>query len=285
MPWAERKNKWSAFVKNILPLWALILELRKEKFSIVIDARGDIRAQAFLVLTGCPVRVGCTQYVNSNISFRGLLLTNKAGYVPSLSKVQYNLHVLKEGLGCNVEGAKLRLIYEKPGSVKNEFRIVCHPGAGWKYRLWPEERWSDLVNRILLRYSVHITFVGGPGEETLLNSIKKISNEKVSFKVTTLEQLLETISSSDLFIGLDSGPMHIATALDKSIIALFGPGNLTIWRPESEKAKVITHADKFECAPCVQNSCIHPDNPCMKAITTDEVFEVVESVLTVKLQK
>jgi ADP-heptose:LPS heptosyltransferase len=285
MPWAKRRNKWPAFFKSLVPLCTFIYKLRKESFSIVIDARGDIRAQVFLVLLGCPVRVGCTQYVNSNISVWGLLLTNKTGFVPLLNKVQYNLHILKEGLGCNIDGYKLRLIYGGQISHNNVYRIVCHPGAGWVHRLWPEERWAQLVNKILLHYNVCITFVGGPGEGTLLQKIKDDVVDKIEFKLTTLDELLEIFSTSDLFIGLDSGPLHIATALGKKIIALFGPGNLTLWRPYSEIAEVVTHAEKFDCAPCVQDKCTSPANSCMQAITISDVYDAVERAVPVQFLK
>lgn len=91
--------------------------------------------------------------------------------------------------------------------------------------------------------------------------------------------MLQTISECDLFIGLDSGPIHIAAAFNKTIIGLYGPGNISVWKPFCKNAFIVDHQKSFSCAPCLQNKCIHSDFNCMDAISPDEVIEVVRKCI------
>jgi ADP-heptose:LPS heptosyltransferase len=126
---------------------------------------------------------------------------------------------------------------------------------------------------------VSIRVIGEQGENPHLASIQKGVPQSVNFKITTLVDLLSEIQIADLILCLDSGPMHIAAAYEKPLIALFGPGNKEIWKPYSLNSCIIDHQDLYPCAPCLQKRCVLPEANCMDAITPEEVFEKVSEVI------
>jgi ADP-heptose:LPS heptosyltransferase len=80
-----------------------------------------------------------------------------------------------------------------------------------------------------------------------------------------------------LFVGPDSGPMHIASTTDTPIVAYFGPTLPTHFAPWKAKARLL-ETDQ-ECRPCRQRECPHGDIRCLRDITVDDVIEVVKRVI------
>jgi len=86
-----------------------------------------------------------------------------------------------------------------------------------------------------------------------------------------LREVKELISYSSLFVGPDSGPMHIAASTSTPIVALFGPTLPANFAPWQAKAYLIEK--KFDCRPCKQRQCIHEDFRCLRSITPEEVYQ------------
>jgi ADP-heptose:LPS heptosyltransferase len=278
-PWAKRGRKWDPRTMNLRSLFYLIRKLRKASFDIGIDTRGDIRTQILMVLVGCKVRVGCSNYLCSNVVTMGLLLTHSAGELNATQRFLINLEVIRQ-LGCAMEDAPPHPLLQ-PGNEgrTNRFTVLCHPGAGWKFRLWQNDRWIALINRILRHYDVSVRVIGEQSDGPHLVHICRGVPQAVDFKITTLGDLLSEIRAADLVLCLDSGPMHIAAAYEKPLVALFGAGHKDIWKPYSLRSWVIDHQDLYPCAPCLQKRCLFPEANCMDAITPEEVFEKVSGMI------
>jgi len=278
-PWAKRGRKWDPRTMNLRSLFYLIGKLRKASFDIGIDTRGDIRTQILMVLVGCKVRVGCSNYLCSNVVTMGLLLTHSAGELNATQRFLINLEVIRQ-LGCAMEDAPPHPLLQ-PGNEgrTNRFTVLCHPGAGWKFRLWQNDRWIALINRILRHYDVSVRVIGEQSDGPHLVHICRGVPQAVDFKITTLGDLLSEIRAADLVLCLDSGPMHIAAAYEKPLVALFGAGHKDIWKPYSLRSWVIDHQDLYPCAPCLQKRCLFPEANCMDAITPEEVFEKVSGMI------
>ena len=113
-----------------------------------------------------------------------------------------------------------------------------------------------------------------------MNKIKDlISDQIIEIELTNYKELISYIKSSDLFICLDSGPMNLAVCMNKPVIALFGPGDSTIWKPYSSNSYFIHKKDSFPCNPCSQKFCYYPENNCMAVISVDEVMNLVDKFL------
>ncbi len=94
----------------------------------------------------------------------------------------------------------------------------------------------------------------------------------------TLRQLTALVSKCDLFITNDAGPMHIACALGKPTLSLFGPGDPQTWFPYDEEKKQIAIHHPPSCWPCHRDECDKLD--CMRDISVDEVVEKAKQLLS-----
>ncbi|MCX7010333.1 MAG: glycosyltransferase family 9 protein [Kiritimatiellaeota bacterium] len=286
-PWVRRASKFD----STKPVWSALFrcmrDLRALRFDIGVDARGEVRNQILMLLIGCRRRVGATNYLCSNMRIRGRLLTDSLGDVPLKHRTQINFD-LCAALGCEVDRNHFLPALEWPAQkAHEEFTVLMHTGAGWRFRLWPENNWTRLIQRIVSELRVRVRIVGSPDEQPRLEAIRRgLPEGSATFLRTTFGELIDEIKSCDLMIALDSGPMHIATMLGKPVIALFGPGIVPMYEPISPGSSIVHHQSVYDCAPCAQkNICLHPQNNCVASISVHEVFNPVrEQVAALRLE-
>jgi ADP-heptose:LPS heptosyltransferase len=122
--------------------------------------------------------------------------------------------------------------------------------------------------------------IGASSEKEILTGIAGMlepSIEGLSFRTTSLQELVALVSACELFVGLDSGPMNLAVCLGKPVVALFGPGDSTMWYPYKSRESLVHHTEKFPCNPCDQSFCRFPKHSCMNEIDVEEVFRKINS--------
>lgn len=148
-------------------------------------------------------------------------------------------------------------------------KVVIHTGSGWYVKLWKNERWVELLNKINRSGKFRFIFIGvTEKEESDFNYIR----EKLDFEVYSLikkANIKETaliMKECDYFIGVDSGPRHIAHLLNMPSICLMGPGP-KIFSPKNRNAIMI---DKSDCY-CTNLFC-YRKQPCVEKISVDEVL-------------
>jgi heptosyltransferase-2 len=155
--------------------------------------------------------------------------------------------------------------------------ITLHPGArNGKAKRWPVEHWSELANLLTQRLDATVVIVGAPGERATAHQIIRAVAEPIYDLTgkTALPELAALLARSDLVISGDSGPMHIACAVDSPVIGLFGPTDPRISGPLGADAVVMGH--DIWCGPCYDASttadCRFHNPVCMKAIPARTVF-------------
>jgi ADP-heptose:LPS heptosyltransferase len=271
-PWSRRRSK-VGLLQSWIEMVRCIFSLRSLRFDIGFDTRGEVRSQILMLLLGCRRRVGSTNYLCSNMKIRGRLLTDSIGNPPLKHRAQLNMD-LCAAIGCEMDRQRFLPALEWPAAAPHDaFTILIHTGAGWKFRMWTEEKWIALIQRIATELRLKIRVAGAPDEQPRLDIMKRrIPEDTATFITTALDELISEIGACDLLIALDSGPMNIASMLGKPVIALFGPGVVTMYEPLSPGSRVVHHQREFECAPCAQRICIHPTNNCVASITVHEVF-------------
>ena len=113
--------------------------------------------------------------------------------------------------------------------------IAVHPGSGGfiPSRRWPAERFAQVADALAERYAAQIVLVGGPGEEALAEAVAgQMQARPLNLAgKTTIKQLAALLARCVLFVGGDSGVMHVAVAAGAPVIALFGPTNENAWGP------------------------------------------------------
>ncbi|MBS1557916.1 MAG: glycosyltransferase family 9 protein [Bacteroidetes bacterium] len=282
-PWSDHGIKKSGIARwgrSFVHAW----RLRIHRFDLGIDTRGDVRSQILLVLAGCKSRLGYTNYLHSNINLSGHLLTKQKDNSPFRHRYQWNLDLLSSVGFTEAELFPIKFPCYIPDKLKPVALlpdpIVIHVGGGWVYRRWPTIKWIALVAHLQQKKDNPLFIIGGPGERDIIlemeGKMKQVSN--LSFKITSAEEMVSLIGQSDLFICLDSGPMNLATCLNKKIIALFGPGDSSMWKPLNLKGRYIQKVSKFPCSPCLQLVCVHPTKNCMDEITVEDVMELVAEI-------
>jgi len=100
--------------------------------------------------------------------------------------------------------------------------VLVHPGGGWGAKRWPAERYGAVVEELAQRGAV-VLVNAGPGEEFLAASVVTAANGHGSVMVTSLEQLIALTRRASLVIGGDTGPLHLASALGKPVVGIYGP--------------------------------------------------------------
>jgi lipopolysaccharide heptosyltransferase II len=156
-------------------------------------------------------------------------------------------------------------------------RVLLNPGARWLNKRWPAEYYGKLA-ALLARYSTdtQIAVLGGTGDSELAAVIERAAPGRVqNFSgKTSLPELIELIRECDLMVTNDTGPMHIAAALRKPIVPLFGPTEPRRTGPYGQVDRVIQ--TPLSCVPCMRSDCRNPIYmACLHSITPEAVLDRV----------
>jgi len=185
----------------------------------------------------------------------------------------------------------------KNNEIKSNDFIVCvATGAAEsaKARMWLFDRYAELCDEIIARHNAKVIFVGVSDEIKLIEDIQKITESKnktinAAGKIT-LKQLFYLIGKSNLFIGNDAGPMHIAAAQGVKTLGLFGPNLPIRFGPYGEGNIGLYKGNNCEFSPCINvhkgqvPDCLYPKDSndyqkCMKNISVNDALKEVEKLI------
>ncbi|MBC8249027.1 MAG: WecB/TagA/CpsF family glycosyltransferase [Anaerolineales bacterium] len=165
--------------------------------------------------------------------------------------------------------------------------VAIHPGSGGYSlaRRWSAEGFAQVADALVERYGARIVLVG-----TSADGVSQVASLMRSEAVnlegkTTLGQLAAILKRCDLFIGADSGVMHLAAAVGTPLVAIFGPSNHRAWGPWPRDGRHIILRAELPCSPCSYVSYRVGQREgcqamtCMKAITPEMVLAAAERVL------
>ncbi len=204
--------------------------IRDCRYEVAIDFQGLIKSAVMAQLSGAPTRLGFAhpkERVASIFYTREFEPTAKHVVAQNL-QLAFSLASPKPVLDGNVP--HLELLPRDPAAeawctaelqrraIRNF--ILISPGGGWGAKLWPAERYGE-VSRALRGVTALVNF--GPGEEDLARRVVDASSGAAQAIPCTVGELVALTRRARLFIGGDSGPMHLAAAFPIPIVALFGP--------------------------------------------------------------
>lgn len=278
----ESKRKWGRFIKDI----------RKAGINAVILDEYPLVDPVFFYLAGVPVLIGPSQN-KSNFYTREYRLEKM--YLHYTDIVEPLLNLLANG---QVE-RKQHVIspffpFEKMDIKElhtgHEVSLSVHIGGGsyWN-RKWPKERYLEIGRLFLQHYEGKLLLIGGEDEHAANEEIRKdlietcnAAGRVINFCGVDLHTTASVISSSKVFIGNDSGPMHIAVALNKRVIGIFGPSAIHVVNPTKYDQRNITIHSDLECVPCNNNHCMLPEGSkfsCLTGLSSSMVWEKLQSVI------
>lgn len=267
--------------KDLIGKLRFVLTIKRKRFDQSFLFHRSFTRALLIYLTGIPERIGYST------KRRGILLTTK---IPtpneSLHKIEYFLGIVRaKGIEAESKCCEFHISSEarnfarqflmNHGVADSDFLAVLNPGGNWDPKRWPVERYAELGDELVEKYSAKILITGAVKDEMLVDNIVRLMRQKPisSCGKTDLMQLGALLERANLVISGDSGPMHMAVAIGTRVIALFGPTSPRITGPYGRGDYTVIWKDVGCEVPCYELAC--KDNRCMKAITVDDVLGVV----------
>lgn len=162
--------------------------------------------------------------------------------------------------------------------------VALNPGASNRIKCWDTRRFAELGDRLRTELGARVVIVGGPEERDLAEAIRAAMQTEPEDLIgrTSLTQLGAVLKRCAVLVSGDTGPLHLATAVDTPVVALFGAIDPRRTGPVGDGHVVIRHPE-IPCVPCMARTCKNPVHlECMEKITVAEVFEAVREVLSRK---
>lgn len=288
--------------RSVLNSLKFAFYLRRKKFDLAIILHSTNRVNIIVYLAGINNRVGYSRRM-------GFLLTKDLPYSKyrgEKHEVEYNLDLLR-AMGIEVKGASLFIpedsqseawaddMLESCGIKKEDRFIIVHPSASCLSRMWPIEKFAEVIKFLIEKYNTRIIIVSGVNDINLAHKLSGLINpapvsEGYGMKYpvinlagrTNLMQLASIFRRATLMISNDSGPVHIAVGCGLSVVVLFGrsqPGISPLrWGPRG-KYDVVLHK-KIGCTVCLAHDC-QRGFVCLKSIEVSEVLDAVDEIIKV----
>ena len=264
-------------------------ELRARSYDLVIDLQGLFRTGFLSFATGAPVRIGFRNAREAAWLFytHRIIVDGR-----DLHAVDRNYHVARM-LGFSDVPVRFNLALPEPlraeaaellvqTGLSSQQRIVAVvPGARWETKMWLPERFAETIDALQADPTVRCVLLGGPDEAQLGNRIAVLCRSAPLNLMgrTTLPCLAAVLGLADCVLGHDSGPMHLAVALNCPLVCLVGPTNPRRTGPYRRGDDVIQL--KLECSPCYfrrLSQCPY-DHQCMRDLDTATVVAAVTKTL------
>jgi lipopolysaccharide heptosyltransferase I len=263
-------------------------QLRKAEFDVSLDFQGLMKSATMARLARIKRRIGfARQALREPAS--ALLLSERVEADDRGHVIQKNLRLV-EHLGCPAPHHPAE--YRFPLSISSEDEAfadrvaartngafaILNPGGGWPTKLWGTDGFAAIADFLFETYGIRAAITFGPGEEEMAQAILDQTRTGSALKLdSTLKQFFALSRRARLFVGGDTGPMHLAAAARTPIVALFGPTSAQRNGPFSPEDVIVERHD-LECrTDCYRRSCSHTS--CMKISTTD-----VSQAITKRLQ-
>lgn len=289
-PGFERRPKESAWAPYRL-LSEQARRLRGARYDTAVVLRFDHWWGAWLAAAaGIPCRIGYD--LPDTRSF----LTHRVAYQPGRHEVLQNAGLLAALVGGPVEppGPTRFFVTERDhahiagwlagqGIGAEQPIAAIHPGAGAAVKQWPAAHWAIIAER-LAQAGLRVVLTGGEGERGLAAAVAAAASVSVidAAGQTTLGQLAALYGRCALVLGSDSGPLHLAVAVDAPTVHLYGPVPAAKFGPWGDPARHVVLTSPFPCVPCDRldwPTVALPQHRCMAAIRPETVWAAAEMLL------
>jgi len=266
--------------------WVEILErlrsLRARHYDVVFDFQGLWKSGVFCRLARSHRRIG---FARGHLRESGASLFTHQRISPpenAAHVIDRNLYLLR---AVGIETAERAFPIAVPEAIRaraNQGLVSCgladfvalNPGGGWPTKRWAPERYGRLAVEIRREWSFPSLVLWGPGEEGLAERIVA-SSEGAARQAprTELREMIPYLERARLFVGGDTGPLHIASALGVPVVGLFGPTDPARNGPFGKEDRVVWKA--VPCSPCYKRRCPGFDTVCLRSMSVAEVLEAV----------
>jgi lipopolysaccharide heptosyltransferase I len=253
-------------------------ELRAGRYEIAADFQGAVRSALIARWSGAPIIYGMAQ-PRENVA--SLFYTRQV-LARGTHIVEQNLSLAEAVAHHPLEMPPVEFPYDETGERECERRLVdqdigkfvlLNPGAGWGAKQWPAERYGYVAKQ-LAEDGFKTLINCGPGEKNLAQAVEADSGGAAEEIACSLTQLIAITRRAALFIGGDTGPMHLAAALRIPVVGIFGPTNPVRNGPFSTRSIVL----RSPSSSTSHSRREHPD-PGLLEITSDQVLAAARQLL------
>ncbi len=294
-PRFSRTRRWAWLVETLRWGW----KLRRRRFDLAIDVRGEFPQALILWLCGARRRLGWRS------GGGGFLLTDSPLFVQGRHEVD-SRRALLETLGAKVGDHDVRPSFQPSDAARRwvdewldgwprrsltaaddrsrsspKRLVVLHLGAGTPAKRWPSRHWGEVARRLVVAHRCRVVLIGDGADCRAAQEVIAGSDQQGLVDAAgklNIDRLAALFARAALVVGADSGPAHLAAAVGAPVVALFsGTNDPKQWRPWGESVCVLRHA--VACSPCHRQVCPLADHPCMNQLTPEVVLQTVAGML------
>ena len=288
----------------------LASQLRNTGYDLVIDMHGQFRTAIFTLASGAPVRIGFDRPRASvwdasprkfpaetrKHAWQGAREGSWLAYTHHIPVPTLDLHAVDRYLRIGrllglddgpadfsfpiPEEATKRIdaLIDYYGAERKKLAVLA-PGTIWETKQWRSEGFAE-VARYFLQKGFAVMLIGAARERAACDEVARLASGTVNLAgETTLTELAALIRRSTISITNNSGPMHLAVAVDRPVVSIFGPTD-PIWIGPYGRPGAVLQA-KLSCSPCYLrqlNRCPN-DHACMRDVSAQDVITRAEAVL------
>lgn len=279
------KQKFKSFSGLFTNSYSLAKELRSHHFDLALDLQGLFKSAAISYLSGAAKRLVycnarelsdkisqpvCGKYMHGHVVDRYLDVARHLGC--NVDEVIFPINIMES------EAQKAEAIANHEGLRLENPYITLAPGTNWPSKCWPTSYFAQLADRLYEQDLIPV-LIGSPSDKRLAQEIvtrMKIPPIDLTGK-TSLKQLAYIIKKSQAFVGGDTGPMHLAAAVNTPVVTMFGPTDPKRNGPYGEKH--ITLAPDVPCICCWKRQCTNNAGMCLELIQAESVYHAIQKVI------
>ena len=258
--------------------------LRQQKYDLVISLRGDLLTALFAL----------TKPARYRLDYAWLQIANKLGHArfTGTHQLERNLDLLRMAdipTPCQLPAFHTTDddrrwtddFLQKSEISPDRPLVIVHPGSPISLKRWRTERFAAIADWLIEQKNAQILLVGARDEAPIVSAVQRQMREKSMNLAgeTTVSQLAELLKRSRLFLGNDSGPMHIAAAVGTQTIGLYGPGNPARFGPVGLNCHTVRRQP--HCPPCMGTVCKFGGEGCMKDIRTEDIIQTIQAIYAI----
>ncbi len=277
------------FFRAVSTVRGFVRDLRERRFDVALDFHGLLKSGLISFFSGAPLRLGFEEGFSREMNH---LFSNRHVGLPAqkISRVQRNLAMARALCGpgdapdVRIEphgqdrAAVDRLLEKKSTGARP--RIIVHPGTSAKtaYKRWDATKFAAAADLILSRHGGEMIITGGPGEEAIVSKTAGSMKHKpvVIDEPLSLRELAALYETADIYIGGDTGTMHISSFVGTPVVAVFGPTDPVENEPYGGTPFRMVRVPS-SCSPCRKKRCRRTD--CFDGVTPEMVAKAAGDLL------
>ncbi len=276
---------WTVETRAMSSLREVVHRLRQSSWAAAIDYQGLWKSAMLPFLGGATRRIGFSSATVREFGVP-LLYTERVKTSKAHIAEQNGELSLRAGAQRGTAPVSLQIREKDQAAVSARLRaqaldryIVLSPGGGWRSKCWPADRFGALCRKLHESMGLRCVVNAGPGDDDLAAALVAVSGDAAPFVYRgNLGELMALLRGAAGIVAGDTGPLHLAAALETPTVALFGPtdparnGPYRVDEPQSSAHKDIVLRVPGVCTTHKRDSQPHPS---MLALSVDQVFDAV----------